>query len=74
MNHTEFEMLDGEGERISLAVGSVEYIKKNGNDLTPDDQDTLWFSDDNPAGKYKFEVLTTGGKLYISTLDWIPTP
>ena len=66
--------MDGEGERISLATGSVIYIKKDGNELTPDDQETLWFSDINPAGKYVFEVLTVSGKLYVATLDWVPTP
>lgn len=74
VNHTEFELLDGGGARISLAAGAVVYIKKDGKDLTPDDQETLWFSDNNPAGKYAFEVLTVGGKLYAATLNWVPTP
>lgn len=74
MNHTEFELLDGAGVRISLAAGSVVYIKKDGVNLTPDDQETLWFSSSNPTGEYNFEVLTTGGKLYVATLDWVPTP
>lgn len=74
VNNTEFELLDGEGARISLAAGSVVYIKKNGKNLTPDDQETLWFSANNPAGKYNFEVLTTSGKLYTAVLDWVPTP
>lgn len=66
--------MDGEGDRISLAAGAVVYIKKNGVDLIPDDQETLWFSVENDAGEYAFEVLTVGGNLYTATLDWIPTP
>lgn len=73
VNHTEFELLDGEGERISLAAGAVEYIKKNGVDLTPDDQETLWFSDENEAGEYTIEVKTTAGIVYTAVLDWVPT-
>ncbi|MEK3718863.1 hypothetical protein [Paenibacillus sp. FSL R7-0333] len=73
MNHTEFELLDGEGERISLAAGAVVYIKKNGVNLTPDDQETLWFSDENDAGEYTFEVETTAGTVYNAVLDWVPT-
>lgn len=72
--HTEFELLDGEGDRISLAAGSVIYIKKDGVNLPPDDQETLWFSVSNQAGEYDFEILTTSGKLYTATLDWVPTP
>ncbi|MNI49816.1 hypothetical protein D3C73_1044470 [compost metagenome] len=67
-------MLDGAGARVSLAVGAVSYIKKNGVNLAPDDQETLWFSDNNVAGQYAFEVLTVGGVLYSAILDWIPTP
>ncbi|WP_170220103.1 hypothetical protein [Paenibacillus anaericanus] len=74
VNHTEFELLDGAGARISLAAGAVTYIKKDGVNLTPDDQETIWFSDDNLAGEYIFEVLTVGGKFYTAALDWIPTP
>ncbi|GIO39303.1 hypothetical protein J41TS12_41640 [Paenibacillus antibioticophila] len=74
VNHTEFELLDGAGDRISLAAGSVVYIKKDGVNLTPNADETLWFSSDNPAGQYVFEVLTTGGKLYVANLDWVPTP
>lgn len=67
-------MLDGDGERISLATGNVVYIKKNGTNLVPNADETLWFSDSNPAGEYLFEILTVSGKLYTATLDWIPTP
>jgi len=74
VNNTEFELLDGEGARISLAAGSVVYIKKDGENFKPDDQETLWFAATNPAGKYDFEVLTTTGKLYTASLDWVPNP
>ncbi|ASA22088.1 hypothetical protein [Paenibacillus donghaensis] len=73
MNHTEFELLDGAGARISLALGAVTYIKKNGAELTPDDQETLWFSDNNPAGQYTIEVKTIDGTVYSAVLDWVPT-
>lgn len=73
MNHTEFELLDGAGVRVSLASGAVTYIKKNGVDLIPDDQETLWFGDSNVAGKYNFEVKTIAGKVYTAVLDWVPT-
>ncbi|MNW39626.1 hypothetical protein D3C74_167180 [compost metagenome] len=66
--------MDGEGGRISLAAGTVVFIKKDGINLTPDDQETLWFSVTNPAKSYVFEVLTIGGKLYTATLNWVPTP
>ncbi|MEK3658166.1 hypothetical protein NSQ29_01225 [Paenibacillus sp. FSL F4-0236] len=73
MNHTEFELLDGDGVRISLKAGAATYIKKNGVNLTPDDQETLWFSDDNVAGQYNFEVKTAAGTVYTAVLDWVPT-
>ncbi|MEC0242772.1 hypothetical protein P4H66_23455 [Paenibacillus dokdonensis] len=60
--------------RISLATGAVVYIRKNGINKTPDDQETLWFAATNPAGQYEFEVLTTSGKLYTAILNWVPTP
>ncbi|MFD3261860.1 hypothetical protein ACE3MQ_24990 [Paenibacillus lentus] len=66
--------MDGAGDRISLAAGAVVYIKKDGVNLIPNDDETLWFSSDNPAGQYNFEVLTTSGKLYVAILDWVPTP
>lgn len=62
------------GARVSLAAENVVYIKKDGVNLTPNADETLWFSDNNPAGDYVFEVLTTGGGLYTATLEWIPTP
>lgn len=70
MNHVEFELLDAGGGLISLSVGNVVYIKKNGEKLTPDDQETLWFSVENPNGQYDFEVKTVAGTVYEATLDW----
>ncbi|MFW5438749.1 hypothetical protein [Paenibacillus apiarius] len=77
VNHVEFELLDAGGARISLAKGNVVYIKKNGVELTLDDQETLWFSVENPNGQYQFEVKTNAGVVYEAVLDWtrhVPTP
>lgn len=62
--------MDGEGARISLASGNVVYIKKNGKELTPNTDETLWFSVENPTGKYTFEIKTVDGNLYKPVLDW----
>ncbi|WP_339273622.1 hypothetical protein MKY59_21005 [Paenibacillus sp. FSL W8-0426] len=72
MNHVEFEMLDGQGAIVSLALGDVEYIKRNGTLLVPDDQTTLWFNATSPAGSYIFDVKTSAGKVYRAVLDWTP--
>ncbi|SDD27168.1 hypothetical protein SAMN02799630_02795 [Paenibacillus sp. UNCCL117] len=74
VNHVEFELLDSGGVRVSLAASNVQYIKKNGINLVLDSNETLWFSESNLAGDYSFEIFTKDGKLYIATLNWIPTP
>ncbi|WP_413373296.1 hypothetical protein [Paenibacillus taichungensis] len=71
-NHVEYELLDGQGVRISLALGDVEYIRRNGTPLVPDDQETLWFNEESTAGTYVFEAKTTTGKVYKATLVWAP--
>lgn len=70
VNHIEFEMLDSEGARISLAINNVIYIKKDGIDLEPNTDETLWFNETNPNGTYTFEVKTIDGTVYIAVLDW----
>lgn len=70
MNHVEFELLDTGGERISLAKGKVVYIKKNGVNLTPNTDETLWFSVENPTGSYTFEVKTIDETVYVAVLNW----
>ncbi|MEO2212122.1 hypothetical protein ABGV40_14865 [Paenibacillus amylolyticus] len=71
-NHIEYEMLDGQGGRVSLASDDVEYIKRNGTTLTPDDQETLWFNEETAPGTYVFEAKTISGKIYRATLIWSP--
>jgi hypothetical protein len=72
VNHVEFELLDGEGARISLASDNIDYIKKNGVDLAPNQDETLWFSEENDAGEYLFELKTIAGTVYIAILEWTP--
>ncbi|WP_413373306.1 hypothetical protein [Paenibacillus taichungensis] len=72
--HAEFALLDKDGVNLSLAAGNVEYIKQNGVNLVPDDQETLWFDVSKPAGKYVFEVKTKAGQEYLAILDWEPDP
>lgn len=70
MEHYEYELLDSGGQRVSLAVGTVEYIKKDEVDLEPNTDETLWFSVNNPTGKYNFEIKTIEGTVYVAVLDW----
>ncbi|RUT48598.1 hypothetical protein EJP82_01255 [Paenibacillus anaericanus] len=74
VNHVEYELKGSGGARISLAVSNLIYITKNGNPLVLDDQETLWFSDNNPAGSYEFVIRTKAKLKYKATLDWVPTP
>lgn len=66
----EFEMLDETGNKISLAVDNVEYIRANGRDLDPNTDSTLWFNKDKETGKYEYVVKTVDGLLYQAILDW----
>ncbi|CAI6023383.1 hypothetical protein PAECIP112173_00341 [Paenibacillus sp. JJ-100] len=72
--YAEFELLDKDGVRVSLAADNVEYIKQDGVTLTPDDQETLWFNVVKSAGQYVFEVKTKAGGQYLAILDWKPIP
>ncbi|CAJ0571031.1 unnamed protein product, partial [Mesorhabditis spiculigera] len=72
--YAEFELLDKDGVKVSLAADNVEYIKQDGAALTPDDQGTLWFNVVKPAGQYVFEVKTKAGEEYLAILDWEPDP
>lgn len=72
--YAEFELLDKDGVKVSLAADNVEYIKQDGVILTPDDQGTLWFNVVKPAGQYVFEVKTKAGEEYLAILDWEPDP
>ncbi|WP_337034757.1 hypothetical protein [Paenibacillus illinoisensis] len=72
--YAEFELLDKDGVKVSLAADNVEYIKQDGVALTPDDQGTLWFNVVKPAGQYVFEVKTKAGEEYLAILDWEPDP
>lgn len=56
--------------RISLAIGNVVYIKKDGVNLEPNTDETLWFKETNPNGEYTFDVETIDGKTYIAILNW----
>lgn len=56
---------------MSLAESNIEYIKQNGQSLVPNTDETLWFVQDKPTGKYIFEVKTKMGEIYIATLDWV---
>lgn len=63
-------MLDSEGERISLAASNVIYIKKDGVDLVPNTDSTLWVNETSANGEYTFEVKTIDGNVYIAILNW----
>lgn len=67
----EFEMLDENGERISLAEDNVEYIRSNGRKLTPNTDHTLWFNKDKESGRYVYVVKTKDGIIYQAVLEWI---
>ncbi|WP_339273634.1 hypothetical protein MKY59_21035 [Paenibacillus sp. FSL W8-0426] len=72
--HVEYDLLDKDGVKVSLAADNVEYIKRDGVNLAPDDQETLWFNVTKPAGSYVFEVRTKAGVKYVAILDWVPDP
>ncbi|GIO83467.1 hypothetical protein J25TS5_03990 [Paenibacillus faecis] len=50
------------------------YITRDGVNLVPNADETLWFKETNPAGKYEFIVLTKAKVKYRAVLDWVPTP
>lgn len=67
----EFEMLDVDGERISLAEDNVEYIRSNGRALIPNTDETLWFNKDKESGRYEYVVKTKAGVVYQAILEWV---
>lgn len=67
----EFEMLDVNGERISLAEDNVEYIRSNGRALIPNTDETLWFTKDKESGRYEYVVKTKAGVVYQAILEWV---
>lgn len=63
-------MLDETGERISLAIDNIEYIKRDGELLELNTDETLWFDKGNETSRYTFEVKTKSGIFYTAILDW----
>lgn len=70
VTYVEYEMLDSDGSRVSLAEDNVNYIKQDGQDLEPNTDETLWFNKSKPTGSYVFEVETKDGVIYQATLNW----
>lgn len=73
--YAEYELLDNEGNRISLAEGNVEYIKvKDGEEwkeLIANTDQTLWFNVETEKGKSEYKIETKEGEVYTATLDWL---
>lgn len=74
MSHVEFELLDSGGARISLTADNLIYITRDGVNLVPNTDETLWFKETNLAGEYEFIIFTKTKIKYHAVLDWIPTP
>lgn len=68
--YVEYELRNVDDERISLATGDIEYIGRNGQQLTPDDQETLWFRKSSADGRYNFEIKLADGNTFVAPLDW----
>lgn len=66
--------MDSGGARISLAADDLIYITKDGVNLIPNADETLWFRETNPTGTYEFVVFTKAKVKYKATLNWVETP
>lgn len=71
ITYVEYEMLDENGDRISLAIDDVNWIKQDGQELEPNTDETLWFNKSKPTGAYVFQVETKDEIVYEATLNWV---
>lgn len=69
--YVEYEMLDSEGDMISLHEDNVIYVKRDGATLQPNTDHTLWFNKARETGVYIYEVQTNDGTIYEAMLQWI---
>lgn len=67
----EFELLDLEGEIISLHENNVVYIKRNGEAIVPNTDHTLWFNKARETSTYIYEIKTINNIVYKVILEWI---
>ena len=65
----EFELLVN-NERLSLHEDNVKSITVNGQELTPNTDETLWFNVLKETGEYKFVVVDNDDVTYEATLSW----
>lgn|GEM_PF-6910099 len=74
ITYVEYEMLDAEAAKVSLAAGAVKLIagKADGQwaALTPNTDSTLWFNLAKPVGEYPFLAVGSDDTIYTADLDW----
>ncbi|MEK4512866.1 hypothetical protein [Paenibacillus sp. FSL K6-2524] len=68
--YVQYELLDVDDNVIPLDEDNLTYITRDGKELKPDADSTLWFNKSLPHGRYVFEIKTAVNVIHVAPLDW----